>query len=486
MDSAGKVATVTTNLVMEAAVKIAPMVSPVCDVREAKKNLSEGATETVVIDNLRIAAEFLESRLYPIDRRALVGEDAQHLAANAFRSLALVGHYLANFAGVAEFSPLELVEVKGDLEKFKYYLEQKKAANADLVKKIDCSERALSKAREVIDRRDDELSRAHRRIEILERQKFEAERDCRRAHDDIKHLRRMLEERREQGPSPHKALGPKIPQKRRVDATGGRSTHPQVVRVPCGLDLTVPEGSHETSVECLFSDTILSLPAHNVSDLFLKEELVNEEETIETAVDGTPFTEGAEIFKTVSGGTSKAVLGKESVIELANYLNGFIKNTVDLSDKATRFEVEVTILKRTKDQLSKVSGKTFDRTEATKKKAQDAEAALMRVAEENARLLSINKILEAEVEELKARVTRAKASEVEALPTAKIVEEKVSKAVDDFRASKEFRKEKASFALDTYDEGKCIICDEVAAKYPGLDMGFLDEAPRAFDSKDSP
>ncbi|EHA8590817.1 hypothetical protein COCNU_scaffold024834G000010 [Cocos nucifera] len=50
-------------------------------------------------------------------------------------------------------------------------------------------------AEEKIDRRDNELDRAHQRIEALESQRFEAKWDCHQAHDDIKCLKRMLEER---------------------------------------------------------------------------------------------------------------------------------------------------------------------------------------------------------------------------------------------------------------------------------------------------
>ncbi|KAG1368651.1 hypothetical protein COCNU_14G011190 [Cocos nucifera] len=110
-------------------------------------------------DSLRIVAEFLGSHLAPMDRRALDGEGTQHQLVGAFRSLALIGHYLANFTrAISGFSP-ELVE-------------------------------------EMINRRDDELSRTHQRIEILERQRSEADWDYRRAHDVIKRLKRMLTERR--------------------------------------------------------------------------------------------------------------------------------------------------------------------------------------------------------------------------------------------------------------------------------------------------
>ena len=57
-------------------------------------------------------------------------------------------------------------------------MEQEKVANVDLVKKIDYSEKTLFEAREMIDRRDIELERAHRRNEVLERKRSEAEWDC--------------------------------------------------------------------------------------------------------------------------------------------------------------------------------------------------------------------------------------------------------------------------------------------------------------------
>ena len=54
---------------------------------------------------------------------------------------------MASFARVSSGSSLlELAEMKEELEKFKYYFEQEKAVNANLVKEIDCFEKALSKA----------------------------------------------------------------------------------------------------------------------------------------------------------------------------------------------------------------------------------------------------------------------------------------------------------------------------------------------------
>ena len=59
----------------------------------------------------------------------------------------------------------------------------------------------------------------------------------------------------------------------------------------------------------------------------------------------------------------------------------------------------------------------------------------------------------------------------------KEAEERASKAVDNFREYDEFRKEKATFALDAYDEGKRVVHKEIALKYPRLDLRFLDIPP---------
>ncbi|KAG1364547.1 hypothetical protein COCNU_11G013740 [Cocos nucifera] len=148
------------------------------------------------INNLRVTTDFLRRHLPLVDRLTLEGEDVQHQVSRIFNSLALLSHYLTSFIGAAfGFSPLELVEAKNELEKLKYYLEKEKAANADLIKEIDCSEKVLFKAQEVIDRKNDELSRACRRIEVLEKQRLEADRECHRAYEIIRCLKRTLAER---------------------------------------------------------------------------------------------------------------------------------------------------------------------------------------------------------------------------------------------------------------------------------------------------
>ncbi|EHA8590159.1 hypothetical protein COCNU_scaffold015703G000010 [Cocos nucifera] len=182
----------------------------------------------------------------------------------------------------------------------------------------------------------------------------------------------------ERGPSLPKLLGLKALRKRKI------------VQVSCGLDPLALEGSHEISIECLFSETILSLLAPNLSILFSKEEPASGEEIARTTEGRTPLNEGAEISETIPGGTSK---GKKSVTEV----------------------------------------------------------------------VGTSRTMPVRVEELKARVVRVEAFEIEALLVAKTTKEKASRAIDEFRALEEFRKEKASFALDAYDEEKCIIHEEVAS-----------------------
>ncbi|KAG1327880.1 hypothetical protein COCNU_01G018140 [Cocos nucifera] len=257
-------------------------------------------------------------------------------------------------------------------------------------------------------------------------------------------------------PSPPKAPSPKILQKRKVEATSGKSTHARVELLP-----TPPTSEIE------------EFNPHSIEDF----------QVVWAPHDSDPpAPEG-------SHGTSVFLS------ELAHYLNEFMKNTVDLSTKASRFELEASMLKMIKDKLSKTVGKASNRADAAEKEAQDAEAALKRSIKENARLLGINKALVTEVEELKTQSTNTKASEAEALTMVKMAKEKmamlmcdmearvevaISKAVDNFRVSEEFKNEKVLFALDVYDEEKCIVWDEVASRFSRLDLSFLDEVLRAF------
>ncbi|KAG1342147.1 hypothetical protein COCNU_05G003760 [Cocos nucifera] len=151
----------------------------------------------------------------------------------------------------------------------------------------------------------------------------------------------------------------------------------------------------------------------------------------------------------------------------------FMENTIDLLTKATRFELEASMLKAAKDKLSKVVGEASEKVNAAKRKVQDVEAVLMRSTKENAQLLGINKALEVEIEELKARSINAEAFEAEALKMAEekmamlmsdmearaevVISKAISRVVDNFQALEEFKDEKALFALDAYDEAKRVV-----------------------------
>ncbi|EHA8590495.1 hypothetical protein COCNU_scaffold019491G000020 [Cocos nucifera] len=218
------------------------------------------------IETLKTIAKFLRSHLSFEERQAL-GEGAQRQMMGALRSLTLIGYYLVNFAKITGASTLELAEVREEIDRLRYHLEQEKAANANLIKEIDCSAKMLSEAREMIDRRNDKLERARRRIEVLERRRRPDKRpktsDRERREEEGKpqeivlrdpllgqrlkqdlealHSSRILKLKEllsEQilfnaGISPVslermdlsllKVLGPKIPQKRKAEAMGSKS-----------------------------------------------------------------------------------------------------------------------------------------------------------------------------------------------------------------------------------------------------------------------
>lgn len=50
-----------------------------------------------------------------------------------------------------------------------------------------------------------------------------------------------------------------------------------------------------------------------------------------------------------------------------------------------------------------------------------------------------------------------------------------TKVVEDFQASMEFKNEKIDFVVATYKETIKRAKDKVAARWPGVDLGFLDE-----------
>ena len=56
-------------------------------------------------------------------------------------------------------------------------------------------------------------------------------------------------------------------------------------------------------------------------------------------------------------------------LQLAHYLSGFMKNTTDLSTKASRFKLEASMLRVAKDKLLKIAREASDRANTVEKKA---------------------------------------------------------------------------------------------------------------------
>ncbi|KAG1363320.1 hypothetical protein COCNU_11G001470 [Cocos nucifera] len=182
-DLAMNVANVVVGLGVEVATEMIFIVSPMLAVAKVIKNLPEMVVETMGVAELPYSisavevvellgkevsisgtqsaklpigvlqsfapstvdtVKFLKSHLSSTKKRALEGEVTQRRMTGALRFLTLISHYLANFAGVAfGVSSLELVEVKKEIDMLKYHLKQEKAVNANLIKEIDYSKKAL-------------------------------------------------------------------------------------------------------------------------------------------------------------------------------------------------------------------------------------------------------------------------------------------------------------------------------------------------------
>ena len=140
------------------------------------------------------------------------------------------------------------------------------------------------------------------------------------------------------------------------------------------------------------------------------------------------------------------------------------------------------MLRRAKEKVEKKVGEIFIKANTTERQAKDAEAALRKTVEENSRLLD-------KVAEFEAQVKRnAAASEEKSRLQKKIRELKVqlgaeekrtaevaSKAMEDFRASEEYEKERAEYSVDAYDVERQSIRVRIAVKYLDLDLNLLDE-----------
>ena len=76
------------------------------------------------VRNLRTAVDFLEGSLSFGEKQALDEEGAQDQMTSALKSLARIGRYLVNFAGVtSEASPLELIKAREEIDRLRYLLE---------------------------------------------------------------------------------------------------------------------------------------------------------------------------------------------------------------------------------------------------------------------------------------------------------------------------------------------------------------------------
>ena len=105
-----------------------------------------------MMGNLRTIVKFLEDFLLFDKKRVLDREGAQYQMMGVLKFLARIGRYLVNFTSVtSETSVLELTEAREEIDRLRYLLEQEKATNAELVKNIDCSKKALLEAQEMID-----------------------------------------------------------------------------------------------------------------------------------------------------------------------------------------------------------------------------------------------------------------------------------------------------------------------------------------------
>ncbi|KAG1330673.1 hypothetical protein COCNU_02G006410 [Cocos nucifera] len=236
------------------------------------------------------------------------------------------------------------------------------------------------------------------------------------------------------------------------------------IKVPMKVTIIKMEGTigtsgpEESPIECLFSETVLSLLAPDIFNLFPKEKPVE---------------------------------------VLIHYLNGFIERTFELSFEMTRHRTEVEMLKVTKDSTSKGAREAFAKIKAIEKRTQDAKMVLVKSIEENSHLLGVNEALTLEMKALKAWLIEAKVFEEEAQATLKNAEERMAslqgdmglqikvaavRVVEKFRALKEYEDEQDRFAVNAYDKERHSIRHEVAFYYPRLNLDFFDEDLEAIDT----
>lgn len=107
------------------------------------------------------------------------------------------------------------------------------------------------------------------------------------------------------------------------------------------------------------------------------------------------------------------------------YMNGYFEHNLDILVEAKKYRLEVKMLK---DKTNKVKAETMEaekKVDDATKRAEDVEAVLERAM--------------------------------------------------NFRTSIKFFNKKANFISNAYGAGMQFIYEKVAAQYPGLNLGFLDE-----------
>ncbi|KAG1358557.1 hypothetical protein COCNU_08G000030 [Cocos nucifera] len=257
----------------------------------------------------------------------------------------------------------------------------------------------------------------------------------------------------------------------------------EIVQMSHGLDFSILEEGQRSSIECLFSEAILSLPVPDIFDLFLEEEPLKVMEISMAALERaksievakTPNALTIEAQPTMTTGSSRTVPARvelhSSILEDYSLACEAFSNILYLAD-ATMLLIEPLKMRRRKavdyflqiarDRTSKGVGEVSARAKTAEKRAQDTKMVLMKSAKENSHLLGVNEALTLEMEVLKADLSKLR-------------------AIEKVQASEQFEDEKDRFAIDAYDEGRHSIRSEVASRYPRLNLDFLDEDLEAAD-----
>ncbi|KAG1331125.1 hypothetical protein COCNU_02G010930 [Cocos nucifera] len=307
---------VTSHPSVEVQVKIPQVTSP----------LSTAA------ETLRTIVEFLWSHFSFEERQALEGEGTQHQMKSALRSLALLGHYLVSFAEITpRASALELVEAKEEIDRLSFTVAY------------------------ILDGVESSIMLFHYYFTLKRhpgsRGWYVTLRSRKNVPPLIQELKELLSEQclfnmgisqvGSEGMDSNlpRVLNSKTLQKRKAEMVSSKSARAWVGLVPApsafeledpkpstindfkivhDLDSLVLKGSQRSSIECLFSETILSLLVPDVSDLFSEEKSIEVVRTFRitpvgaqlTMAMGTSGATMVEVQLTEAAGTSGTTLAK--------------------------------------------------------------------------------------------------------------------------------------------------------------------------------